>query len=87
VVKQIGPTKEFSGPLTFTHVGLCSVDGPLAKSGQIKFEVSGSKSSSKIQAALFMKVLGAHTMANYPAPHRTGLCGVLKPTKSQLPSH
>ena len=51
VVKQIGPTKEFSGPLTFTHVGLCSVDGPLVKSGQIKFEVS--KSSSRIQAALF----------------------------------
>jgi hypothetical protein len=52
VVTQMGPTKEFSGPLTFTHIGLCSVDGPLVKSGQIKFEVSGSKSSSKIQAAL-----------------------------------
>jgi hypothetical protein len=52
VVKQIGPTKEFSGPLTFTHVGLCSVDGPLVKSGQIKFQVSGSK-SSKIRATLF----------------------------------
>jgi hypothetical protein len=52
VVKQIGPTTEFSGPLTFTHVGLCSVDGPLVKSGQIKFEVSGSK-SPKIRAALF----------------------------------
>ena len=53
VVTQIAPSKEFSGPLTFTHVGLCSVDGPLVKSGQIKFEVSGSKSSSRIQAALF----------------------------------
>ena len=53
VVKQIGPTKEFSGPLTFTHVGLCTVDGPVIKSGQIKFEVSGSKLSSKIQAAVF----------------------------------
>ena len=55
VVTQIGPAKQFSGPLTFTHIGLCSVDGPLVKSGQIKFEVSGSKSSSKIQAALFYK--------------------------------
>ena len=53
VVTQIGPAKQFSGPLTFTHIGLCSVDGPLVKSGQIKFEVSGSKSSSKIHAALF----------------------------------
>jgi hypothetical protein len=53
VVTQVGSTKEFSGPLTFTHVGLCTVDGPLIKSGQIKFEVSGSKLSSKIQAAVF----------------------------------
>ena len=53
VVTQMGPTKEFSGPLTFTHIGLCTVDGPLVKSGQIRFEVSGSKSSSKIQATLF----------------------------------
>lgn len=53
VVRQIGPTKEFSGPLTFTHVGLCTVDGPVAKSGQIKLEVSASK--SKIQAALLFE--------------------------------
>jgi hypothetical protein len=53
VVTQMGPTKEFAGSLTFTHIGLCTVDGPLVKSGQIKFEVSGSKSSSKIQATLF----------------------------------
>jgi hypothetical protein len=52
-VTQTGPTKEFSGPLTFTHVGLCTVDGPLVKSGRIKLEVSGSKLSSKIQAVLF----------------------------------
>ena len=52
-VTQTGPTKEFSGPLTFTHVGLCSVDGPLVKSGQIKFAVPELKSSSKLQAVLF----------------------------------
>jgi hypothetical protein len=78
VVTQVGSTKEFSGPLTFTHVGLCTVDGPLIKSGQIKFEVSGSKQ------LFFTKVLGAHTTENYPARRRTDLCGVLKKTKSQL---
>jgi hypothetical protein len=44
--------KEFSGPLTLKHVGLCSHSGPQEESGEIKFQISGSGSSSKIRATL-----------------------------------
>jgi hypothetical protein len=47
-----GATKEFVGPLTIKHVGLCSHDGPQEESGEIKFHISGSGSLYKIQATL-----------------------------------
>ena len=37
-------TKEFSGPVTMTHVGLCTQDGPEEKSGEIRLQLSGSPS-------------------------------------------
>ena len=37
-------TKEFSGPVTMTHVGLCTQDGPEKKSGEINLQISGSPS-------------------------------------------
>lgn len=42
--------KEFSGPLTLTHVGLCSVNGPTVKSGEIRFQTGPS--SSWVKATL-----------------------------------
>jgi hypothetical protein len=47
-----GPIKEFAGPLTLKHVGLCSRDGPQEEAGEIKFQILGSASSSKIRATL-----------------------------------
>jgi hypothetical protein len=44
--------KEFSGPLTLKHVGLCSHNGPQEEAGEIKFQISGSGSLSQIQATL-----------------------------------
>jgi hypothetical protein len=44
--------KEFFGPLTLKHVGLCSHSGPQEATGEIKFQISGSGSSSQIQATL-----------------------------------
>jgi hypothetical protein len=49
-VTQIGTTEQFAGPVAFTHAGLCTVSGPPVRSSQIKFEISRSGSSSKIQA-------------------------------------
>ncbi len=43
---------EFSGPVTWKHVGLCSVNGPQEKSGQIRFQLSPSGASSHIDATI-----------------------------------
>ena len=43
-------TKEFSGPLTMKHIGLCSQDGPEEKTGQLRFQMPAS--SSRLDATL-----------------------------------
>jgi hypothetical protein len=43
---------EFFGPLAWKHVGLCSVNGPQEKYGEIKFQLSSSGSPSRINAML-----------------------------------
>ena len=45
-------TRAYSGPFTMTHVGICTVDGPEEKKGEIRFRLS--KSSSRIQATLLV---------------------------------
>ena len=37
-------TKEYSGPLTMKHVGLCTQDGPEEKTGEMRFQMSASSS-------------------------------------------
>jgi hypothetical protein len=53
-VAEKGPpgSNEFSGALVWKHVGLCSANGPEEKSGEIKFQIAKSSSSSRIQAAI-----------------------------------
>ena len=36
--------KEYSGPLTMRHVGLCTQDGPEEKTGEMRFQTSSSLS-------------------------------------------
>lgn len=43
-------TKEFSGPLTMKHVGVCTQDGPEEKTGEMRFQISAS--SSRLNATL-----------------------------------
>ena len=38
--KAFGRIKEFVGPLTMKHVGVCTRDGPEEKSGEIRFQRS-----------------------------------------------
>jgi hypothetical protein len=45
-------TKEFSGPLSMKHVGICTQDGPEQKTGEIRFQLSGVFSS--MNAALLV---------------------------------
>lgn len=52
-------TSEFYGPLTMTHVGLCTQAGPEQKSGEISFRIFGSSfamfgSSASIEAKLLV---------------------------------
>jgi hypothetical protein len=53
-VTEKGPpgSNEFSGALVWKHVGLCSANGPEEKSGEIKFQIAKSSSSSRIEAAI-----------------------------------
>ena len=43
-------TKEYAGPLTMTHVGICSQDGPEQKTGDIRIQISAL--SSRLNATL-----------------------------------
>ncbi|SDT60248.1 hypothetical protein [Bradyrhizobium canariense] len=39
-----GTPKEYAGPLTMKHVGLCTQDGPEEKTGDIRLRISTSSS-------------------------------------------
>jgi hypothetical protein len=43
-------TKEFSGPLTMKHTGVCTRDGPEEKTGEMRFRISAL--SSQLNATL-----------------------------------
>lgn len=47
-----GQIKEYSGPLTMKHVGVCSQDGPEEKSGEMRVQIIAS--SSRLNATLFV---------------------------------
>src|SRR6187551_3108239 len=45
--------REFSGPLSMTHVGMCTQDGPEQKTGEIRFQISAL--SSRLDARLLVE--------------------------------
>jgi hypothetical protein len=45
-------SREFSGPLTMTHVGICTQDGPEQKTGEIRFQVLDAP--PRLQATLLV---------------------------------
>ena len=45
--------KEFSGPLSMKHVGICTQDGPEEKTGEIRFQISAL--SSQLDATLLVE--------------------------------
>ena len=45
--KASSRTKEYSGPVTMKHVGVCTQDGPEEKTGEMRFQLSGSPSRMK----------------------------------------
>ena len=45
-----GHIKEYSGPLTMKHVGVCTQDGPEEKTGEMRIQIIAS--SSRLNATL-----------------------------------
>ena len=45
-------TRAYSGPLTMTHVGICTVDGPEEKKGEIRLQIS--RPASRLSATLVL---------------------------------
>jgi hypothetical protein len=43
--QDLNGKKEFSGPLTVRHIGLCTRDGPKETVGEIRFELAKSSTS------------------------------------------
>ena len=49
-----GRVREFSGPLTVRHVGLCSQGGPEEKAAEIRLQITRSGPLSQIRATMTM---------------------------------
>ena len=44
-------SKEFSGPLTMKHTGVCMQDGPEEKTGELRFQLSSSRLTATLLIA------------------------------------
>jgi hypothetical protein len=62
-----GWTKEFSGPLSMKHVGICTQDGPEEKTGEIRFQISAL--SSRLDATLLVEGIACSYSAGLSAPY------------------
>ena len=49
--KASSHSSELSGPLTMTHVGICTQDGPEQKTGEIHLRLSGARLSATLLVA------------------------------------
>jgi hypothetical protein len=62
-----GWTKEFSGPLSMKHVGICTQDGPEEKTGEIRFQISAL--SSRLEATLLVEGIACSYSAGPSDPY------------------
>ena len=51
-VREGSGTKDLVGPMTMTHVGICTVDGPEEKKGEIRLQIS--QPASRLSATLVL---------------------------------
>jgi hypothetical protein len=47
--------RAFSGPVTWKHVGLCSVSGPQEKPGEMRYEIAEAGTPSRINAMILFE--------------------------------
>jgi len=60
-------SKEFSGPLSMKHIGICTRDGPEERTGQIRFQISAV--SSRVHATLLIDGQECTYSAGSSAPY------------------
>ena len=63
----LGRTKQFSGPLSLKHVGICTQDGPEEKTGEIRFQISAL--SSRLDATLLVEGIACSYSAGSSDPY------------------
>jgi hypothetical protein len=51
--RNVGGAKEFVGPLSLKHVGICTVDGPEEKRGELRLRMS--EMSTRVTATLLIE--------------------------------
>ena len=59
--------KEFFGPLSMKHVGICTQDGPEEKTGEIRFQISAL--SSQLDATLLVEGVSCTYSARSSEPY------------------
>jgi hypothetical protein len=59
--------KEFSGPLSMKHVGICTQDGPEERSGEIRIQISAF--TSHLDAKLLVEGIECTYSAQSSAPN------------------
>lgn len=64
--------KEYLGPLTLTHTGLCTKDGPQQKTGELRFQLS--RANTRIDATMLLD--GA--VCSFSAKKSEAFKGVIK---------
>ncbi len=60
-------SKEFTGPLSMKHVGICTRDGPEERTGQISFQISTY--SSRLDAKLMVEGVECTYSARLSEPY------------------
>lgn len=70
---------DHSGPIAWKHVGLCTANGPVEKSGNIKFRISGWGPFSRIDATMSFEQTECTYSGSYAAggSHAAGTRGTM----------
>ena len=63
----LGRTKQFSGPVSLKHVGICTQDGPEEKTGEIRFRISAL--SSRLDATVLVEGVACSYSAGLSDPY------------------
>ena len=62
--------REFSGPVTWKHVGLCSVNGPEEKRGEIRVQIEGSGPASRVDATVSLESVQCTYSGHFSERHQ-----------------